>query len=46
MLKSSVAMDSVNYKIFPACLSDGQENYFGKIAWATGYGSTEGPGHI
>lgn len=41
-----MGFDSIDYKIFPACLSDGKEDYFGRIAWATGYGSIEGPGLI
>jgi hypothetical protein len=37
--KDPIEFDMVNFKIVPACLSDGTEKYESEIAWATGYGA-------
>lgn len=33
--------DNVEYKIIPACISDGSEDYEGELGWATGYGTVK-----
>lgn len=38
-LMTPVEFDTIDYKITPACIPDGTEDYSGKTGWLTGYGT-------
>lgn len=38
-LMTPVEFDTTEYKITPACIPDGTEDYSGKTGWLTGYGT-------